>query len=541
MFLKKMDYISPQITLFYHKRDRHVHAISGILTIISYVLLISCSGYFISLLLNRKDPTSYFFNKFVDDVGTFPLNSSSMFHYITVGKVKIDFKAINIVGVPRYISYYQNNNNLSLLEHWVYGPCEKEDLGEYDSLVEDMDVFIGGACVQKVWSLNDQKYYSKGEKGFYYPSIRHGASHPLANCFGVIIEKCRNESSFNNNECYDNTKISKYVLDSISLAFYIIDHYIDVGNYNNPAASFFYKITNGILETSFSSNQINFNPALVKTHNGLLFDNVVEEYSYLFDQNAKSTLSTGNSGILCAFYVWMQNRVQMYDRVYKRIQDTCASIGGMTKLILISAKILNYFIVQYTLFIDTEKAYSKVIMGKKLPQNPTIKISSGNLESSYAHLSDKYSGNYPNQPDKNIDSMMITTRPNMKNSENGTFHFNITKNINKSNNISLNNGKNSKEINGKKINYTEKKTFIEFIYFRLFGSLTKNKKEKKAIEMLFSLRMKVLSEEFMFEHYAWLKMQQNMNIQLTSKHSSNKLKLDIPKSNYQKTTSINPL
>ena len=109
MFLKKMDYISPQITLFYHKRDRHVHAISGILTIISYVLLISCSGYFISLLLNRKDPTSYFFNKFVDDVGTFPLNSSSMFHYITVGKVKIDFKAINIVGVPRYISYYQNN------------------------------------------------------------------------------------------------------------------------------------------------------------------------------------------------------------------------------------------------------------------------------------------------------------------------------------------------------------------------------------------------------------------------------------------------
>lgn len=532
-----MDYISPQITLFYQKRDRHVHSISGFLTIVSYALLASFSGYFISLLLNRKDPTAYFFNKFVDDVGTFPLNSSSMFHYITVGNVKIDFKAVNIVGVPKYITYYQKNNNLSLLEHWVYGPCKKEDLGEYESLIEDMEVFIGGACVQKVWNINEQKYYLKGEKGFYYPSIKHGASHPLANCFGVIIEKCRNESSFNNNECYDNTKIGNYIVNSSPVAFFIIDHYIDVGNYKNPATSFFYKVTNGISETSFSSNQINFNPAMVKTHNGFLFDNIVQLYSYLFDQNAKSTFSTGDSGILCAFYVWMQNRVQMYERSYKRIQDTCASIGGMTKLILISAKILNYFVMKYTLFIDTEKTYSKVIMGKKIPKKPTFKVQSGNVESSYAHLTDKLSGNNLNQQDKNVDSLMVTTRPNFKNSESGGLHFNITKNINKSNQTD---DKSPQEIIGKKIKYIEKRTFTEFIYFSLLGNITKNKKEKKAIEMICNLRMKILSEEFMFEHYALLKLQQNKDGQLISKQSSNKLRLEIPKSNYQKTTSINP-
>ena len=69
-----------------------------------------------------------------------------------------------------------------------------------------------------------------------------------------------------------------------------------------------------MIETTYSSNQLNFNPALIKTHNGFLFDNIEKEYSYMFDQNAKSTISTESSGILCAFYFWMQNRLQVYER-----------------------------------------------------------------------------------------------------------------------------------------------------------------------------------------------------------------------------------
>ena len=33
-----------------------------------------------------------------------------------------------------------------------------------------------------------------------------------------------------------------------------------------------------MLDTTFSSNQLNFNPALIKTHNGFLFDNIEKEY-----------------------------------------------------------------------------------------------------------------------------------------------------------------------------------------------------------------------------------------------------------------------
>ena len=514
MFLKKFDYISPQTTLYYHKRDRHVNLISGILTLISYALLFACSVYFLTLLFNRKDPTAYFFNKFEDDIGTFKMDSFGMFHYVTVGKRGIDFKAVNVVGVSRYISYYQANQNLSKMEHWIYGPCEDDDAEGVKDLIENYTSFKEGACVKHYWNITEMKYYTKGEDGFAYPEIRHGASHPKANTFGVIIEKCRNESIFNNGQCYDNEKISSYVLQSISLAFYIVDHYIDVGIYKSPATAFFYKITNGIIETTFSSNQLNFNPALIKTHNGFLFDNTIQHYSYIFDQNAKSTIKTETSGILCTFYLWMQNRVQVYERTYKRIQDTCASIGGMTKLILISAKILNYFLSGYTIYIDTDKLYIKYATGK-ISYNPKLKVLSGN-DSSKLQLNNK-------SDSENKDSLLVTNRVQNKNTEKITI------------------GKIEETPNIKKRRRKEEMTFIEYVYYRVFGKISKNEKTAKNIMMMFNLRTMILSEEFLFENYITSKRigcnySENGIPLATRKSSNNMFRLDFHKGTLHKNS-----
>ena len=106
--------------------------------------------------------------------------------------------------------------------------------------------------------------------------------------------------------------------------------------------NYFYKITNGLFDSTFTTNHLNFNPSSVKTHNGLMFDHIYDETSYIFDQNEKITQDTGNTGIYCAFYFWMQNRMQLYERSYKRLQDVIASAGGTTKLITVIASILNF-------------------------------------------------------------------------------------------------------------------------------------------------------------------------------------------------------
>ena len=74
---------------------------------------------------------------------------------------------------------------------------------------------------------------------------------------------------------------------SNAIVLKFIDHFPDVLNYKEPFSKYFYSISNLLYQNSFTVNHININPAMIKTHNGIFFDNVVVEYSYLFDQKTK--------------------------------------------------------------------------------------------------------------------------------------------------------------------------------------------------------------------------------------------------------------
>ena len=70
----------------------------------------------------------------------------------------------------------------------------------------------------------------------------------------------------------------------------IIDHYSDVLNYKEPFTKYFYSISNLFYQKSYTINHMNFNLALLKTHNGIILDNIVEERSFLFSDNEKVTM-----------------------------------------------------------------------------------------------------------------------------------------------------------------------------------------------------------------------------------------------------------
>ena len=70
----------------------------------------------------------------------------------------------------------------------------------------------------------------------------------------------------------------------------MIDQYADVLNYEKPFKKYFYTITASFINNNYGINHLNFNPATMVTHNGILFDNVIEEPAYFFTQNQQQSI-----------------------------------------------------------------------------------------------------------------------------------------------------------------------------------------------------------------------------------------------------------
>ena len=130
-FLKKLDFLSPDITL-YHKGD-HSHSswMSGILSIIEGIILILCGVYYFLGLIYHKGPMAYFYYRYVENAGFYPINSSSFFHFISIASEKnstsefdFDFLGFTVIGLDSYYVNFLENNNLTQIDHWLYGKCD---------------------------------------------------------------------------------------------------------------------------------------------------------------------------------------------------------------------------------------------------------------------------------------------------------------------------------------------------------------------------------------------------------------------------------
>ena len=142
-----------------------------------------------------------------------------------------------------------------------------------------------------------------------------------------------------------------------------------------------------LFPNSYTVNNMNFNPSMIKSHNGIFFDNIIEELSYLFTQNEKVTMDdkievidengnfeydeSGNkniesTGIVSSYYFWLQNRLQLYERVYKRLQDTLSSIGGISRAVFVVVVFINSIVSNYIILLDTEELYLSLNKEKKI-------------------------------------------------------------------------------------------------------------------------------------------------------------------------------
>ena len=149
----------------------------------------------------------------------------------------------------------------------------------------------------------------------------------------------------------------------------IIDNYADVLNYENPFTKYFYGISNGLFEESYTANHLNFNPATLITNDAIFFDNDKKSISYIFQQNEKVTGDPGKTGIYVAFYFWMQNSMHYYERKYRNFQDALSDIGGLASLLYNAAYIVNFLVSNFVILFDTEGLLDEIESSKKFSKN----------------------------------------------------------------------------------------------------------------------------------------------------------------------------
>ena len=379
MNIQNLDFLSPEITLFFKGRYKHSSILSGVITILSYSLILAFIIIYTLDFIDRSNPTIYFFNRYVEDTGAFPLNESSLFHYINLiaasrNKTTIyDFNSVRIFGIIRTLDSYIQKYEYSENNHWEYDLCNYDEDITYKKIKDliDKNIFSQSACIKKYYNSKEKRYFNKGESGFEWPTLEHGLSHPNRTFYGIIVETCQNNSLKNN--CNSIEAIESFFKRyAISLNF--IDHYADALNYKEPFTYFFNSITSSLtISSSISLNHLNFNPNKIRTHNGIFIDNLVEEISYSFIQNEKVTVSKQGKNAVSAFYFWMQNNMIINERYYKKFQEVLSNIGGLGSFILLIGFFINSLISYYVIILDTqalifsseEKNFDKVKLIKK--------------------------------------------------------------------------------------------------------------------------------------------------------------------------------
>ena len=398
MFIKQLDFISPRVT-FYHKGYlAHSSVLSGILSIIAIVFIVVITVHFSLEIIKRENPNSSYFISFIEDSPTYQMNSSSLFHFINVAQNTyttfyegIDFTTFRIIGFQRhYVNYLNTNKNLSNIYHWLYGYCDNETDTEGISHLITYDFFGKTACIKKFYNIIDHKYYDKNDPNFQWPELGHGLFHKNNVIYNIIVERCQeNTIKYILGEgvhCRSDAQMVEYYRNTRGVRIFnlhFVDNSINVLNYTNPTNKFLYRIEATFSTETFSISNIFFNPTKIKTHNGIIMENTLEETTYNFDRNEGYNEEKGETDLFAVYCFFLRNIMHYYERTYKKIQDVFSSIGGMYQIIIIFASIINRIYNEYIILSDTDILLNNSIYNEKNLLNEKKKKFKKNIKDTY--------------------------------------------------------------------------------------------------------------------------------------------------------------
>ena len=519
MFIKRLDYLSPPITFYHQGLLFHSSFVSGIISIISLLLIIIFTVYYSMELIEKKNPKTYSYNTFIKDSGIFPMNASSLFHFIALSSNQdnynndgFDFSMFRIIGLESYYEMYLYDNDLTHYNHWLYGKCRITDYEGIDNLVH-IDFFKSSACIRKYFNKDEQKYYNVEDSKFRWPVIAHGTLSEKAQLYNIIVEKCE-ESTLNliledNYKCKNTTEfnfLQNYTYHS-EIILFIVNYYLDISNYSFPYKKNIEMIGNNLLRNLYYVNHLNFNPSIIKTYNGLIYDKFEEKTAAIFERNDMYSFNREEKNIYSIFAIWLKNKLYKNERSYKKLQDVISSVGGIYESITIIAIYINSLYNRFITLSDTEVLLHSFIHSEK--------NSHENKKKEYKKKKIQKLKEIHNETKKNDITKTLhkerynteKTKKSQKNENNNNNKINETSYINNNlftskENINISSEKVIFKDNNSKfrnIGTTKKLELNNFLYYLIF--LITCRKKKKYFDFYRKFRMKIISEEHLIRNH----------------------------------------
>ena len=506
MFLNKLDYLSPIISIYYKGNLYHSSIGSGIMSIITVVAVINLGVYFSLDIINRENPNTFFYNSFIEYPGTYNVDSKSLFHFLANIKVirgkwdypEFDFGVYNIIGfqgpVDNYIATVKNNR-INYTAHWLYGYCNKDKYGEeINKLTTNYTFFEKSACISKYYDPEDLKYYDIGDPKFIWPSIANGTFSEENKVYGLYLQKRDNKIIKSISEtlsCKSENEVKEFFTISGSLIFglHFLNNNINALDYAHCYKSFFYKIMDTYKKDFYTLTEINISPTKVRTFNGLIIDKYEDDVSYIFENKIQSAQESSGNNLYAGFTFYLQNIMNYYERRYKKIQDVISDIGGCYQVVSIVAIFLNKIYNNFIVLIDTEKLVSSLINSEK----KIIRNSKKNLYELKPKIMYKEKGN--------ITSNTVMNTEKTRDQLNKNKSYDIQKN----DAHLINNKKKKKNKVGENVDLdrleTLRKTRMEHNFWSYLKYRLPFNKQKYNFEIYEKFRIKILSEEHLVRNH----------------------------------------
>ena len=374
MFIANCDFLSPKITLFYERDERHSSIASGIVSICLLILILVLVAYLSIDFIFKKNPTSFYYHSYENDLGTFELNSKGFFHFVNFeflegsGLNKIDLKSYAIIGVAQKDATYISNNIPTEYDHYIYELCDKNDAGELYKLFDSeiLSYYVRSFCIKKFYNSKTKTIISNTDSSFKYPYLIHGAARSDYIDYGIYIQECQNISDYNGNYCNSQEQILQEFDYFTKYAILYKDVTVDVNNYSNPITYSFPRVSNSFNSLSYTANHLNFNPLNITTHTGIILDESSVIQTTIYDYNEKIVVQDTGNGIHGSFHFWLQNTVECYDRTYKKIQDISGSIDGIIEILMLIIDVLNELVFNdFQVLYDFNKEIGKNVKKTK--------------------------------------------------------------------------------------------------------------------------------------------------------------------------------
>ena len=359
MLLKKFDFLSPNITLYYKNQRRHSSYLGGLLTILMIILSIIIIVHY-SFIKVYPSPSSLLIYRNYDKDFNIHFNKTEYFHYLWIFNEKnlldnnlsqnliqlnnIRKGLIRIYMTYSYDKYEYNASNLKDNDHWVYDTCSS--YADNDDFKYD---YSFSSCIKYYYNSDNKKYYSINDNtNFKWPFIKQNIPNYENTVFGIFVEKCENNSILNEilGECYPEEKINEYLyyFNNIFLSF--INSKFQTNNKSNPVKLYSHKIYDKLNTNKlfFYIHDLVFIPFSYRGSNGLISKS--KDYSsFILDEDkAYEIHKINNNKLLMAYILHYKKYVNEFRQKNNNFTEVLTDIGGSIIIIYILFYGFNYIL-----------------------------------------------------------------------------------------------------------------------------------------------------------------------------------------------------